>query len=161
MAGVTGKDRIMTSPASRIFLGAALAGSALLTGCASNGAWLTPALSIGLGIGSGGRVGGGISLGTAIGLPGSPVVGNIGIGAGSHGGGVGVGIGMGMGGGVATGGEQAAPVNAQPATLPARADTPVPAEWVPISGRSVVNQAPAGSAFSDWPWGVQRASGTK
>ena len=49
-----------------------------------------------------------------------------------------------------------------PARLPARSDGAAPADWAPVSGKAVtsqtVNQAPAGSAFRDWPWGVQRVS---
>ncbi|MEZ7827844.1 MAG: hypothetical protein QMB72_09560 [Brachymonas denitrificans] len=146
----------MKTTAHRILLTTALAGATLLAGCA-NGSF-HPGLSVGLGIGSGGRVGGGVSISTPIGNPGGPVVGNIGIGAGSGGGGVGIGIGMGG----STVLNQPAVDSPPPARLPARTDGAAPADWAPVSGKAVtsqtVNQAPAGSAFRDWPWGVQRVS---
>lgn len=141
----------MNTALSRIALVTALAGASLLAGCA-NGSF-HPGLSIGLGIGSGGRLGGGVSVSTPIGNPGGPVVGNIGIGTGSYGSGVGIGIGMG-GSTVLS-----QPAETQPASLPARTGMELPADWAPVSGKAVVvNQAPAGSAFRDWPWGVQRVA---
>ena len=146
----------MKTAVSLKVLAAALAGAGLLAGCA-NGT-LYPGLSIGLGIGSGGHVGGGVSISTPIGNPGGPVVGTIGVGAGSHGGGVGVGIGMGG----STVLNQPTVENPQPSTLPARTGTTVPADWAPVTGKvvtsQVVNEAPTGSAFRDWPWGVQRVA---
>lgn len=146
----------MKTAVSRLFIATTLASASLLAGCA-NGTFY-PGLSIGLGIGSGGRVGGGVSISTPIGNPGGPVIGNIGIGAGSHGGGVGVGIGM--GGSTVLG--PSTVESPPPAALPARSGSTLPADWAPVSGKSVTasagNEAPAGSAFRDWPWGVQRVA---
>lgn len=146
------------------------AGAAVLTlgGCAGSvNGW--PVLGgVNIGVGSGGGWGG-VTMSTPIGSPTSPVSGTIGLGRGSGGWGwgSGVGVGVSMGGSTVL---NRSDDNAPADTLPAPAGTPVqqaPAGvWSPVTQggtaqspqAQVVNEAPEGSAFRNWPWGVQRVS---
>ncbi len=137
----------------------AIAGVALLAGCA-NGSGFNPALTVGLGTGwNWGGIGGGVTVPLG---GGTPSVG-VGVGTGGHIGDVGVGVGLGGSVPLGTPQPRTVPVNQPPTQLPQPAGAPVatPADWSPVQGTgpavpaAAVNQAPPGSAFRDWPWGVQ------